>query len=126
MKTISLFGLCIFIFFGCKNNTKQPQYQYIEVVQEQRFLGNPGPERELDAVSIETANDTLAYIEAFKLFIQSNKKNVDAIQSGVAQFDTPIDFKLLDASGKDIAKTTTFSTKEKVENEIFDEFFKVE
>ena len=123
--------------FGCKNNAseatqKQPDekpsstYQYIVIVQEQRFMGNHGPERQLDAVPINMDNDTLAYIEAFKLFIQANKKNVDAIESEAEQFNTPIDFKLLNESGEDISKTTNFSTKEKIENEIFDHFFKIE
>ena len=137
MKTkLILFVVFYCTMFGCNSTPettqKQPEerpssgYQYIETIQEQRFLGNPGPEKQLDAISINAENDTLAYIEAFKLFIQANKKNVDVIESGASQFDTPIDFKLLDKSGKDISKTIIFSTKDKIENEIFDQVFKIE
>ncbi|MCD7974084.1 MAG: hypothetical protein LUG18_15715 [Candidatus Azobacteroides sp.] len=129
MKKVFAFAAGVLLFFACNNKEKQQEnegsgsaYQYIEIRQEQSFTGEAGPVTETEPQSIHAAHDSLAYLEAFKLFILSNAENVRNIESGSLTFNFPIDFKLLDPTGKDIAKTVTFATKQAKENEIFDEY----
>lgn len=125
MKKFIFFALSAFLLLSCNQSADTQKYQYIEIQQEQTFLSQ-GEQVETEPVVVDAPNDTIAYMKAMELFVQSNKKNVDMIESGAEKFMTPLGFKLLDKDGKDITKTIEFNTKTQYENELFERFFPTE
>lgn len=96
--------------FSCKKD-----YRYVEKIEKERILG--GFDREEKEVQIQSENDTLAYLEAFKKFAISQKVELEMKKSLGSSSSTPISFNVYDDKGNDITYID-FPNKEKRENEI--------
>lgn len=114
MKKINLIPVLLLALLLSSCNKK---YSYIEVILDEDVFGEVSI-KEKDAVIISAKNDTLAYLEAYQKFIISEQVNESLKERIGKTFTTPIEFKLLNDKGENIANTTFFSTKHEKEEEI--------
>lgn len=114
MKKITLL---LFVFIVTLTSCIEKQYKYIEVQNEVGVLGTTS-RTEKDAVIINAASDSAAYLEAYQKFCISKKVSKDMEESIGRTFTTPIEFKLLNDKGEDITYSVTFATKDKEEKKI--------
>lgn len=109
-KKLPLLFLMSITLFSCKKD-----YRYVEKIEKERILG--GFDREEKEVQIQSENDTLAYLEAFKKFAISQKVELEMKKSLGSSSSIPISFNIYDDEGNDITYID-FPNKEKRENEI--------
>ncbi|MEL1244519.1 hypothetical protein AAEO56_09620 [Flavobacterium sp. DGU11] len=120
MKKI-LFIVIVCMFFSCEQKSK---YSYIEIIDDESLLGDIS-EKEKEPRIIEAISDSIAYLDAYQKFCVSKKVNQDMIDASQKVYSTPKSFKLLDATGKDIA-LVNFIDKEKLEKEVENRIFSLE
>ena len=111
------FLLLSFSFCSCKKS-----YKYVEVVDEESILGGTET-KEKEAKSIEAANDSSAYLEAYENFCISLKVNKDMVASLGKTYSTPKSFKLYNDKGADITYSVFFANKAQQEKEIAERIF---
>lgn len=109
--------LLVFLLISCNSNKT---YTYVETIDETKILGRAISEK---ADSVFAANDTLAYLEAFKKFCISRKVHAD-IRATLGEENTamPLAFKVFDKNMVDITNIS-FVTKENAEKEIEQKIF---
>ncbi|MDR1006850.1 MAG: hypothetical protein LBL74_08335 [Bacteroidales bacterium] len=108
---------------SCNSDKK---YTYVEVVLEKGIAGMVD-RKEKEPKIINAKNDTLAYLYAFQNFCISVKVHKDMQETyGDAYASTPLEFKLLNEVGENIASSTFFITKAEKEKEIEDRVFSLE
>lgn len=110
-KQLLLLFLMLITLFSCEKD-----YKYVEKIERERLLGG-GIDREDKEEEFQAENDTLAYFEAFKKFVISQKVAVDMKKSLGSSSSTPLSFSVYDDKGKEITYVD-FPNKEKRENEI--------
>lgn len=120
----------LFIFFpviGFSSCNKS--YQYIEVVNTIDLFGHHKQD-EKEPVQIKAANDSIAYFKAFQKYTISEKVNRDMVESLGSSSGNPVEFKLLNKEGKDIASSASFqgmqASQEKIRNRIFSQSYLLE
>jgi hypothetical protein len=117
LKITYLFALVV-ILSSCEKS-----YKYVEVVEEKGLLGGASQTKEDDPKTISAANDSIAYLEAYKYFCISLKVNKDMKKAMGNNYTTPIRFKLLNDKNEDIALLVSMKDKAKQEEEIKNQIF---
>lgn len=119
--TRQLLGLLLIatLLIACDN---KKSYKYIEITAEQGSLGGV-EKKEKEPKSIKANSDSAAYLDAFQSFCISLKVNKDMKQAMGTVYSTPVNFKLLNDKGENIANTVYFIDKSKREKEIMDQIF---
>jgi|GEM_PF-6272285 len=116
-KMLSILFVLTVILTACnqKNN-----YYYVEIVEEQGLFGRPSEIKEQERRTIKAENDTAAYIEAYKLFAISQKVKINMERDGFETSKTPINFKLINKDGRNIA-AIEFKSKAALEAAIYED-----
>lgn len=112
-KIVSAMFLLI-ILCSCSN---KHDYKFILTVEEVTFNGEVITTDE-EPKYISAENDSIAYMDAFSKFMLSKKVHLDMKSAFENTFTTPVDFKLLNSNGENIATKTTFKDKSKLEQEM--------
>jgi len=108
MKTILLLISISVIITSCSN---KKDYKYIETVIEKSNEGIIDTVKK-ESIVFEALNDSLAYIQAIKIFrisIRANKKTVESMNELIS---FPIDFNVYCEKHHNITKTTIISSKD--------------
>jgi hypothetical protein len=97
-------------------------YKYVEVVQEESILGGSDT-KETEPTSIQAADDSSAYLEAYQNFCISIKVSKDMETSIGRTSSIPKSFKLYNDKGLEISNSVFFSDKDKRKKEIEERIF---
>lgn len=108
-KLLLLFLMSMAVI-SCKKN-----YKYVEKVEKQGILG--GTDQDEKEEAFEAENDTIAYLEAFKKFVISQKVEIEMKKKLGVSGSKPLSFNVYDEKGNDISYIS-FPNKEKRETEI--------
>ncbi len=119
MKPYSIIAIFILSFFILSCEKK---YKYIQIDTEESVLGGVSTQ-EKEAKIITAANDSIAYLEAYRNFCIAEKVNKDMLGALGKVYSTPLKFKLYNENGQDVANSVTFPGKENREEEIKKEVF---
>lgn len=104
-KTLITF---ISLLFLCACNSR---YEYVEIAEKTDLFG--GKERvEKKKEVINSKNDTLAYMEAYKIYCRSCKVYDDMSAEIDFPIDRPVEFHLYNNKGVDISSFISFVTKD--------------
>ena len=104
-KTLITF---ISLLFLCACNSR---YEYVEIAEKTDLFG--GKERvEKKKEVIYSKNDTLAYMEAYKIYCRSCKVYDDMSAEIDFPIDRPVEFHLYNNKGVDISSFISFVTKD--------------
>lgn len=111
-KLLLIVAIAASLFSGC-----QKKYQYVEEVIEHSILGGI-KESTKEPENIKAANDTLAYINAYRKYCISQSVYQRMANEGYGEnLDIPIGFKLYNSDGEDITNIY-FTTRTKQEEKI--------
>jgi hypothetical protein len=113
MKKLSLIFLIIITLTSC-DNTKE--YKYIELSLDENLEGDIN-RVEKDTIIIKAENDSIAYFDAFQKFMISKKVNKE-MAAKTKVYSSPLSFKLLDETGKDIAEIVLFEKTDSLRDDI--------
>jgi hypothetical protein len=117
----SAFLTLFLVFTGCNEHT----YKYVEIVEKEGLLGTKEIE-EKAAEIIPASSDSAAYLAAYRKFCISMKVNGDMVKSLGTVSEKPLEFKLFNEKGKDIAQSLVFLNKAKLEGEILSDVLSAE
>ncbi|WP_326984110.1 hypothetical protein VUJ46_06070 [Chryseobacterium sp. MYb264] len=109
-KKILYYLLTTSVLISCKKT-----YKYVEKNEKEAISG--GIEIVEEEKEIKAENDTIAYIEAFKKFIVSEKVSNQMRKSNIRFTSIPLSFKVYDENGNDITNIS-FKSREKREIEL--------
>lgn len=111
-KLLLIVAIAASLFSGC-----QKKYQYVEEVIEHSILGGI-KESTKEPENIKAANDTIAYINAYRKYCISQSVYQRMANEGYGEYlDIPIGFKLYNSDGEDITNIY-FTTRTKQEEKI--------
>ncbi len=111
-KLLLIVAIAASLFSGC-----QKKYQYVEEVIEHSVLGGI-KESTKEPENIKAANDTIAYINAYRKYCISQSVYQRMANEGYGEYlDIPIGFKLYNSDGEDITNIY-FTTRTKQEEKI--------
>lgn len=100
-------------------------YKYVEKVSDEGILGGISTKEKEEKI-IKAKSDSIAYLEAFKMFCISLKTDKDMLESFGKSSSITIGFKLINDKGEDITNTTIFVSKQKRMYEIEKQVFSLE
>ena len=109
MKKILIASITVLLLNACNS-----RYEYVEIAEKTNFLGGKEAVEKKKEV-IYSKNDTLAYMEAYKIYCRSCKVYDDMSAEIDFPIDRPIEFHLYNSNGIDISSFVTFVTKDEFE-----------
>lgn len=117
MKTqiILLFNIIALCMFSCSN---EKEYKYIEIVKQIQLTGNGRDIKEKEEKIIMAANDSIAYLEAYKIFCISITVNKQMKADYGLSPSLPKSFKLINEEGINVVNTMSISIKKEIEEEV--------
>jgi hypothetical protein len=114
MKKLLLLVIFISIITSCEQSKK---YEYVEIGQNESLFG--GTERnEKDTIIIRAKNDSIAYLEAYQKFCISEKVSQDTKEALGSSSTIPMDFKLIDEQGNNVALLINFERIDSLKNDV--------
>lgn len=107
----------LFLIVAVTSCTQSKTYKYIEITEEDGLLGGV-EKKEKEPRTIEASSDSAAYLDAFQYFTISMKVNNDMREAMGTMYSRPIEFRLFNNLGEDIAKSVFFLNKDSLEQQI--------
>lgn len=113
--------LLIIIITSCGQSKK---YKYIEIEQKESLFGTTDLNKK-NVVIIRVKNDSIAYLAAYQKFCISEKVSQNMKEAFGVASAIPIDFKLIDEQGNDVALLINFDKIDSLKNSVRNKIFKM-